>query len=147
MVLILCLCVCVCVPAPLHRLVVVSPPSPLALLHTLCSVSPSITLHLGTLCRLVLSGALVVQLQDIFTQPGATWKVELLYIPVLLPFVAASVVTLLVHKRDLKAHGVTWVTPFKSAWAKVSGEGSTGHFCVLLLNGASVGWGLKGTSA
>jgi hypothetical protein len=43
-----------------------------------------------------------------------------LYIPFLLPFVAASLVTLLVHRKDLEVH---WTVPIKEAFQRIAGEG------------------------
>lgn len=88
----------------------------------MCSTSPSLTLHLGTLGSFSLSPALVLQLQGIFTHSHAKWTAELLYIPCVIPFVVVSCVTLLVFRRDLREGGVTWRQPFATAWGKVRGE-------------------------
>lgn len=93
------------------------------LCHPNCSTSPSFTLYLGTLGALSLSPALVLQLQSVFTQLGANWKAELLYVPCFIPFVVVSCVTLLVFRRELVRAGVHWTNPFRTAWQKLSGEG------------------------
>jgi hypothetical protein len=45
--------------------------------------------------------------------------VPVLYIPFLLPFVAASLVTLLVHRKDLEVH---WTVPIREAFQRIAGE-------------------------
>jgi hypothetical protein len=88
----------------------------------MCSTSPSLKLHLGTLGTFSLSPALVLQLQGIFTHGPAKWTAELLYIPCVIPFMVVSCVTLLVFRQDLREGGVTWRQPFTTAWDKVRGE-------------------------
>lgn len=60
----------------------------------------------------------MVQLREILTEPTVSWKYEMLYVPFLIPFVLASVITVLVHRRDME---VPWWTPFKEAFKRVGG--------------------------
>lgn len=48
-----------------------------------------------------LSGSLVIQLNNILTYPGLNWKYELLYIQFIVPFVAISVATMIIYRKDM----------------------------------------------
>jgi hypothetical protein len=73
---------------------------------------------LGTFGYFGISASLVVQLREILTEPSVSWKYELLYVPFLIPFVLASAITIMVHKKDLE---VPWWTPFTEAFERVAG--------------------------
>lgn len=84
-----------------------------------CSTTPRFLWALGTFGNFGISASLVVQLRAILTEPSVSWKYELLYVPFLIPFALASVVTVVVHRRDLE---VPWWTPFREAFQRVAGE-------------------------
>lgn len=60
----------------------------------------------------------MIFLKEIMTDPAVNWKYELLYVPFLLPFALASIITMLVHRKDLE---VKLVQPFKDAFQRVAG--------------------------
>ncbi|WIA42460.1 hypothetical protein OEZ86_008455 [Tetradesmus obliquus] len=84
------------------------------------STSPSFTIDLGTLGKFSISSSLVLQLSAILTSPDASFTYQLLYVPCILPFIAAAVITLLVHRRDLDSPKL-WTAPFKEAYARMAG--------------------------
>lgn len=45
---------------------------------------------------------------------------ELLYVPFVLPFLAMSAITIVLHRRNMH---VPWWTPFREAFSRVKGEG------------------------
>lgn len=96
-----------------HSLPLCPPHSPL----------PRFLWHLGNFGKFGISASLVVQLRDILSEPTVHWKYELLYVPFLIPFALASLITVLVHRKDLE---VPWYTPFKEAFQRVAGEAQTG---------------------
>ncbi|KAF8068175.1 hypothetical protein HT031_001861 [Scenedesmus sp. PABB004] len=85
--------------------------------RTLQSINPSFALRLGNFGVFGISASLVVQLRQILTSQ-VSWKYELLYVPFLLPFVLASLVTMAVHRRDMQ---VKWTAPFREAFQRVGG--------------------------
>ncbi|WIA22021.1 hypothetical protein OEZ85_004372 [Tetradesmus obliquus] len=84
------------------------------------STSPSFTVNFGTLGKFSMSSSLVLQLSAILTSPDASFTYQLLYVPCILPFIAAAVITLLVHRRDLDTPKL-WTAPFKEAYARMAG--------------------------
>jgi hypothetical protein len=82
------------------------------------STTPRFLWDLGTFGYFGISASLVVQLREILTEPSVSWKYELLYVPFLIPFVLASAITIMVHKKDLE---VPWWTPFTEAFERVAG--------------------------
>uniref|UniRef100_A0A383V6N0 L-lactate permease n=1 Tax=Tetradesmus obliquus TaxID=3088 RepID=A0A383V6N0_TETOB len=84
------------------------------------STSPSFAVDLGTLGKFSMSSSLVLQLSAILTSPDASFTYQLLYVPCILPFIAAAVITLLVHRRDLDSPKL-WTAPFKEAYARMAG--------------------------
>jgi hypothetical protein len=80
---------------------------------------PRFLWNLGTLGDFGISASLVVQLRRILTEPSVNWRFELLYVPFVIPFVLASLVTVAVHRRDLE---VPWWTPFREAFQRVAGQ-------------------------
>jgi L-lactate permease len=67
-----------------------------------------------------MSSSLVLQFSAILTNPDTNFTYQLLYVPCILPFIAASVITLLVHRRDLDSPKL-WTAPFKEAYARMAG--------------------------
>lgn len=55
---------------------------------------------------------------QILSEPSVSWRYELLYVPFILPFFAASLITVAVHRRDMEVH---WSTPFREAFSRVGG--------------------------
>lgn len=84
-----------------------------------CSINPSFYWNLGNLGSFGISASLVVQLRRVLSEPMVNWKYELLYVPFLLPFALASLITVVVHRKDLE---VKWTTPFKEAFQRVGGK-------------------------
>jgi lactate permease len=92
-----------------------------------------VTARLGTLGNLSISASLVVRLENILTG-SQSFAYEVLFVPCLLPFVAASLLTLLVFWRDLDPGGSggkgrcccggRWAAarqPFIEAWHRSEG--------------------------
>lgn len=63
--------------------------------------SPAATVDLGSLGRFRLSAGLVVSLLEIFGVSSVTWSYEILYVPCLIPFVAVSVITIVMLRHDV----------------------------------------------
>jgi L-lactate permease len=106
-------------------LLLLSPP-----LLLCCSTEPSFSLQLGTLGTFKMSASLVLQLQQIFLLPGVSWKYETLYVPCLLPFVVAGLVTVLLYRAEMQQQQLPCYVIFTHSWRKMKGE----RFRVLQLN-------------
>jgi L-lactate permease len=65
---------------------------------------PSFAIHFGTLGIFRMSGSLVIQLQNILTNPNLNWRYEALYVPFILPFVIVSALTMWIFRKGLSAH-------------------------------------------
>jgi lactate permease len=65
---------------------------------------PNFDIHFGTLGIFRMSGSLVIQLQNILTNPNLNWRYEALYVPFILPFGIVSALTLLIFRKGLSAH-------------------------------------------
>jgi hypothetical protein len=91
------------------------------------SQTPRFLWHLGSFGDFGISASLVIQLRRILTEPSVNWKYELLYVPFLIPFALASLVTVIVHRKDLEVH---WTTPFREGFSRVAGaHGERGGGC------------------
>jgi hypothetical protein len=94
-----------------------------------CSTEPSFSLQLGTLGTFKLSASLVLQLQQIFMLPGVSWKYETLYVPCLLPFVVAGLVTVWLYWAEMQQQQLPCYAIFTHAWRKMKGEQTVGLLC------------------
>ena len=77
---------------------------------------PHFTIHLGNLLQFRLSAWLVASVRDIFGESDdtLTWSYEILYVPFVIPFIVASVVTVAIWRRQL-APGTSVLHPFREA--------------------------------
>lgn len=91
----------------------------LSQLRCCCSTSPSFKISLGSLGTFSMSAALVLQLKDILTVPGINWKYEMLYVPLLVPFVIASLLCIAINRKHMQGR---WYGPLAVAWRKTMGE-------------------------
>jgi L-lactate permease len=85
-------------------------------------MQPSLSLQLGTLGTFKLSASLVLQLQQIFMLPGVNWKYETLYVPCLLPFVVAGLVTVWLYRAEMQQQQLPCYVIFTHSWRKMKGE-------------------------
>uniref|UniRef100_A0A383VQV1 Lactate permease n=1 Tax=Tetradesmus obliquus TaxID=3088 RepID=A0A383VQV1_TETOB len=85
------------------------------------STEPSFSLQLGTLGTFKLSASLVLQLQQIFLLPGVSWKYETLYVPCLLPFVVAGLVTVALYRDEMRQQQLPFYVIFTHSWRKMKG--------------------------
>jgi hypothetical protein len=89
---------------------------------------PHLTVHLRSLFDFRVSAALVVSVSSIFgiDDPSLAWSYELLYVPFLLPFVAASLVTVLIFRRSLP-QDFSIAHPFLEAAHRCVAESTIAH--------------------
>eukprot|EP00892_Ulva_mutabilis_P009417 jgi/Ulvmu1/6848/UM031_0053.1 len=95
---------------------------PLGVRDVIQDADPNFDIDLGLLFKFELSASLVVRISEIFGLPPGSlaWKYELLYIPFLLPFVAVSIVTVGIFRRNLP-EGATVLSPFMEAARRAAG--------------------------
>jgi len=63
---------------------------------------PAFEIYFGTYGEFRCSASLVLQLNNILTYPGLSWKYELLYVPFFMPFVIISVCTMVLYRSNLQ---------------------------------------------
>mmetsp|Transcript_17991 Transcript_17991/g.49941 ORF Transcript_17991/g.49941 Transcript_17991/m.49941 type:complete len:684 (+) Transcript_17991:105-2156(+) len=68
----------------------------------LTMTEPYFEINLNTYGVFRLSASLVLQLNNILSYPNLNWKYELLYIPFVIPFLAISVATMFIYRKDMK---------------------------------------------
>lgn len=84
--------------------------------EALQSTKHSFSLYLGTFGTFSLSPSLVFRLMEIF-RTDIGWTYQMLYVPFILPLIVVSILTILIHARQLAK---PWHTPFTVAIDRIS---------------------------
>lgn len=97
---------------------------PIGLRERLLDPEPNFAIQFGYLFKFELSASLVVTISDFLNfddsiegRSGLSWDYELLYIPFVLPFVAASAATILVFRSSMPA-GSSPLQPFRESFRR-----------------------------
>ena len=63
---------------------------------------PNFSIDFGSYGTFRMSASLVLMLENILDYPKISWKLPLLYVPFILPFLFASFFTMIIHRQDLQ---------------------------------------------
>jgi lactate permease len=105
-------------------LLIVTRIEPIGLRSRLNDPEPNFSIQFGYLFKFELSASLVFRFSEFFnfdaSKPGVEglkWEYELLYIPFVLPFMAASAITIAVFRSSLRP-GVSVFEPFLESFRR-----------------------------